>query len=196
MIVFNQASTIRQNRSHRSHSTFPADGNNESLALSSLGAGLPSHKPPKTRMPIAHFRLRWSRIVLVFRNTRICSNMHREHNGDAFGNVDVLSGAAVNTTATLTLTCSGGGGVGQTLCISIGVGSQGDATSRQLVGPSSNTLRYDLYSDSGRTQLWGSWETGYDTAGGERRAGGVGADQEERGLNAGVTHDASSSEVP
>lgn len=83
----------------------------------------------------------------------------------AFGNIDVLSGAAIDTTSTMTLTCSGGGGVGQSLCISIDVGSQGDATSRKLLGPSSNTLRYDLYSDSARTQLWGSWETGYDTKG-------------------------------
>jgi spore coat protein U-like protein len=28
-----------------------------------------------------------------------------------------------------------------------------------------NTARYDLYSNSSRTTLWGSWETGYDTAG-------------------------------
>ena len=34
-----------------------------------------------------------------------------------------------------------------------------------MTGPSSNTARYDLYSNSSRTTLWGSWETGYDTAG-------------------------------
>lgn len=83
----------------------------------------------------------------------------------AFGNVDVLPGTAVDTMSTMVLTCSGGGGVGQRLCISIGVGSAGDATSRKLNGPSSNTRRYDIYSDAARTQLWGSWQTGYDTAG-------------------------------
>jgi spore coat protein U-like protein len=83
----------------------------------------------------------------------------------AFGNVDVLAGTAVDTTSTLTVSCSGGAGTGQRLCISIGVGSAGDATSRKLTGPSGNTLRYDLYSNSSRTQLWGSWQTGYDSVG-------------------------------
>ena len=83
----------------------------------------------------------------------------------AFGNVDVLTGAAVDTTSTISVTCSGGAGTGQRICISLDVGSPGDPTSRQLLGPSSNKLRYDLYSNAGRTQLWGSWQTGYDTAG-------------------------------
>ena len=83
----------------------------------------------------------------------------------AFGNVNVLAAAAVDTTATLTVTCSGGTGGGQRICISIGAGSANDATSRQMTGPSSNKARFDLYSDAGRTTLWGSWQTGYDTAG-------------------------------
>jgi len=83
----------------------------------------------------------------------------------AFGNVNVLAGAVVDTTATLTVTCSGGTGGGQRICISIGAGSANDATSRQMTGPSSSKARFDLYSDSGRTTLWGSWQTGYDTAG-------------------------------
>jgi spore coat protein U-like protein len=83
----------------------------------------------------------------------------------SFGNVDVLPGAAVDITATITVSCSGGSGSGQRLCISIGAGSAGDATSRQLTGPGGATLRYDLYSNSSRTTLWGSWQTGYDTAG-------------------------------
>jgi spore coat protein U-like protein len=85
----------------------------------------------------------------------------------AFGSVSVLSGAAVDTTATLTVTCvngSGGAG-GQRICISIGAGSANDATSRQLTGPAASTARFDLYTDSGRTILWGSWQTGYDTPG-------------------------------
>jgi spore coat protein U-like protein len=85
----------------------------------------------------------------------------------AFGTVDVLSGNAVDGTATITLVCSGGSGSagGQRICISIGAGSANDATSRQLTGPSSNKARFDLYTDSARTTLWGSWQTGYDTAG-------------------------------
>jgi spore coat protein U-like protein len=83
----------------------------------------------------------------------------------AFGNINVLAGAAINTTSTVTVTCSGGTSAGQRVCISIGAGSASDATSRQLTGPSSQKTRYDLYTDSARTLLWGSWQTGYDTAG-------------------------------
>jgi spore coat protein U-like protein len=85
----------------------------------------------------------------------------------AFGSVNVLAGTAVDTTATLTVTCSGGSGGagGQRICISIGAGSASDSTSRKMTGPGSNTARFDLYSNSTRTQLWGSWQTGFDTAG-------------------------------
>ena len=83
----------------------------------------------------------------------------------AFGNVNVLGGAAVDTTATLTVTCSGGTGAGQRICISIGAGSANDATSRQMTGPGGNQARYDLYTNAARTILWGSWQTGYNTAG-------------------------------
>jgi spore coat protein U domain-containing protein, fimbrial subunit CupE1/2/3/6 len=83
----------------------------------------------------------------------------------AFGTINVLAGTAVDTTATVTVTCSGGTGSGQRVCVSIGCGSACDSTSRQMSGPSSTTARYDLYSNSARTTLWGSWQTGYDTAG-------------------------------
>jgi spore coat protein U-like protein len=83
----------------------------------------------------------------------------------AFGNVNVLAGAAVDITSTVTVTCSSGTSAGQRVCISIGAGSANDATSRQLTGPSSTKTRFDLYTNSTRTTLWGSWQTGYDTAG-------------------------------
>jgi spore coat protein U-like protein len=83
----------------------------------------------------------------------------------AFGSVNVLAGAAINTTTTVSVTCSGGTSAGQRVCISIGAGSANDATSRQLTGPSSTKTRFDLYTNSTRTTLWGSWQTGYDTAG-------------------------------
>src|SRR5919198_4310898 len=79
----------------------------------------------------------------------------------AFGSVDVLTGAAADTTATLSVSCSGGAAGGQRVCISLGAGSAGDSTSRILNGPSGATARYDLYSDASRTVKWGSWQTGY-----------------------------------
>lgn len=83
----------------------------------------------------------------------------------AFGNVNVLPGAAVDITSTITIVCSGGSSAGQRICISIGAGSANDATSRQMVGPASTRTRYDLYKNAARTQLWGSWVTGYNTSG-------------------------------
>ena len=83
----------------------------------------------------------------------------------AFGNVDVLSGGAVATTSTVTVHCTGLGSTGGRVCISIGAGSASDAISRNLIGPGGATARYDLYQDAAHTQLWGSWQTGYDTAG-------------------------------
>jgi spore coat protein U-like protein len=82
-----------------------------------------------------------------------------------FGNVNTLIGSAVDITATMTITCSGGSGNNRRVCISIGAGSASDATSRQMTGPGGSTARYDLYSNSARTTLWGSWETGFDSAG-------------------------------
>ncbi|MGB9369468.1 MAG: spore coat U domain-containing protein [Xanthobacteraceae bacterium] len=81
-----------------------------------------------------------------------------------FGSINTLTGTAVDTAATMTVTCSGGQNQGQRLCISIDAGSASDATSRKMTS-GANTARYDLYSNSSRTTLWGSWETGYDTAG-------------------------------
>lgn len=87
-----------------------------------------------------------------------------------FGTVNLSSGAAVDTTLTLTLTCGTKGK--ERNCLSHDGGSNVDGTSRRmLVG--GNYLRYQLYSDSGRTTVWGSHVTGYagggttiDTTGG------------------------------
>lgn len=83
----------------------------------------------------------------------------------AFGTVDVLPGAAVDITSTITVVCSGGSSQGQRICISIDAGSANDGTSRQLVGPAGARTRFDLYKNAARTQLWGSWVTGYNNEG-------------------------------
>jgi spore coat protein U-like protein len=83
----------------------------------------------------------------------------------AFGSVDVTPGTAVDTTATLQVTCSGSPPMGERLCINLGAAAADDATSRQMTGPSSATLRYDLYANAARTTLWGSWQDGYHSPG-------------------------------
>ena len=76
----------------------------------------------------------------------------------AFGNVDVSTGAAVDSTATLTLNCTGApSNKWVRNCVSIDGGSAWDATSRLMNGPSSPQLRFQLYSDAARTTAWGSW---------------------------------------
>ena len=76
----------------------------------------------------------------------------------AFGNVDVTTGGAVDSTATLTLSCSGApSNKTVRMCVDIDGGSASDATSRLMNGPGAPQLRYQLYSDAARTTVWGSW---------------------------------------
>lgn len=84
----------------------------------------------------------------------------------AFGSVNLLPGTAVDTTGTMTLNCTGGAPPNRVWrnCVSIGAGSAGDATSRILTS-GANSLRYNLYADAAHTIVWGSWQTGYATAG-------------------------------
>lgn len=82
----------------------------------------------------------------------------------SFGSVNVLPGTPIDVTATLTSTCSGGGGNGQRLCFSIGSGANFSGSQRQLSG-TGGTLNYDLYKDSTRSTLFGSWQTGFNASG-------------------------------
>lgn len=89
--------------------------------------------------------------------------------GINFGNINVLTGLAVDSTGTITIPCTtamSGPPAGQLWrnCVSIGVGSFGDATSRML-GSGANRLRYNLFADPGHTVIWGSWQTGYASLG-------------------------------
>ncbi len=83
-----------------------------------------------------------------------------------FGSVDVLPGTAVDITGSVAFNCTGfGNNELDRFCISIGSGANFSGSQRQLNGPSGAKLNYDLYTNSARTQLWGSWQTGFDTAG-------------------------------
>ncbi len=112
-----------------------------------------------------HASIRVSTLLLTIPTSALAQHCTVTMPTIAFGNVNVLAGTPVYTTSTVSVTCSGGSSAAQRVCISIGAGSASDSTSRQLAGPSSNLARYDLYSNSAHTQLWGSWQTGYDVAG-------------------------------
>lgn len=81
----------------------------------------------------------------------------------SFGNVDLTAGEAIDVTGTISVTCEGYGGDQPRLCMSIGMGAVGDSTTRKMQG--TGTLDYDLYSNAARTSVWGSWQTGYRSAG-------------------------------
>lgn len=81
----------------------------------------------------------------------------------SFGNVDLTAGTPIDVTGTITVTCSGFNNDPPRLCISIGMGTAGDSRTRKMQGV--GTLDYDLYTNAGRTSVWGSWQTGYGTAG-------------------------------
>jgi spore coat protein U-like protein len=85
----------------------------------------------------------------------------------SYGNVDVLSGAADNSTSTFTVTCTGKKSNTVRLCLEMSAGSPTDAGKRALSN-GSKFLDHEFYSDASRTQLWGSWGsavTAYGTGG-------------------------------
>ena len=74
----------------------------------------------------------------------------------SYGNTNVLSGAANNSTSSFTITCTGSKNTTVRLCIEMSAGSPTDAGKRALSN-GTNFLDHEFYSDSSRTQVWGSW---------------------------------------
>lgn len=75
-----------------------------------------------------------------------------------FGAPNLLSTSPVDVMGTMTITCTAIPILTVIkLCPSINEGSGGvNGSARLMTGPSGNTLSYQLYQDSGRTQAWGS----------------------------------------
>lgn len=77
----------------------------------------------------------------------------------SFGAVDTLSGGPVNSTGTINVSCSGELLTMRRIliCPGIGAGSGGasSAAARQMLN-GAYSLNYQLYSDSGRSVIWGS----------------------------------------
>jgi spore coat protein U-like protein len=86
-----------------------------------------------------------------------------------YGAVNVLAGSAVTTSSTFTMTCSGCVlGCTVNARIQFNQGSPNGNTSIRHMGNGANTAQHELYSDSGLTQVWGSWgygTTAYGTTG-------------------------------
>jgi len=75
----------------------------------------------------------------------------------AFGSVDVTANAAVDTTATVSITCSGLALLVVHVCVNLGAGSGGATNAaNRFMASGANQLRYSMYSDPARTNVWGS----------------------------------------
>ena len=74
----------------------------------------------------------------------------------AFGSINVLTGASVNSTANIGISCKlGGGGRSAYVCLNLDGGTVTSTTNRALVH-GSNKLLVELYSDANRTVVFGS----------------------------------------
>jgi spore coat protein U domain-containing protein, fimbrial subunit CupE1/2/3/6 len=73
--------------------------------------------------------------------------------GVAFGSYNALAGQSANTAGTISVTCMGNPGDSAAYTIAIASGS-GSFTAREMAS-GANNLAYNLYRDSGCTQLWG-----------------------------------------
>ncbi|WP_348760701.1 spore coat U domain-containing protein [uncultured Salinisphaera sp.] len=84
----------------------------------------------------------------------------------AFGNYDPLAGTAVNQTSTVNVKCT----LSTPYTVALNTGANaGNATafsSRAMRGPADNLLKYQLYTDSARTAIWGDGTNGTQTISG------------------------------
>jgi spore coat protein U-like protein len=80
-----------------------------------------------------------------------------------FGSVDLLAGGAITATGSVHIACTAIGLAGVSVCPYLGMGTGGqDSSGRFLQGPTS--LRYQLYRDSGHSQVWGDPSVGFGGA--------------------------------
>jgi spore coat protein U-like protein len=75
----------------------------------------------------------------------------------SYGNVNVLSGAASDSTSSFTVTCSGNRNATVRLCIEMGAGESATDGGKRALSSGSKFLDHEFYSDAARTKLWGSW---------------------------------------
>ena len=78
----------------------------------------------------------------------------------AFGSVDTISASAVDGTGGVNIVCTNGSS--WTASANAGTGSGATLGTRRMTS-GSNTLAYSLYTDSGRTTVWGDGSTGTST---------------------------------
>jgi spore coat protein U-like protein len=85
----------------------------------------------------------------------------------AYGTADVLPNQAIDTTSTLEISCTGPTNQTARVCANMGrMTPTPGALSRRMADGTSNYLNHELYSNTARTQVWGSWAgAGYASGG-------------------------------
>lgn len=81
----------------------------------------------------------------------------------AFGGYDPASSTAKDGASSLTVTCTTG--TGYTVSLDEGIGSGATIAQRKMNDGGTNNMNYALYSDAGRSTLWGE-TIGVDTVAG------------------------------
>src|SRR5215813_5503486 len=81
-----------------------------------------------------------------------------------FGTVDLTLNTTIDSTATLSANCTGDAGTVVRVCPNINAGSGGTTTgSPRVMLSGSDKLNFDLYQDSARTVVWGSYLWAYSS---------------------------------
>ena len=76
----------------------------------------------------------------------------------SYGNVDILSGGATDTTGSFVISCTGTANRVIRLCVDISYGdSVNQAGAVRALTDGTNYLVHDIYSDAARTAQWGAW---------------------------------------
>ncbi|PQZ25316.1 Csu type fimbrial protein [Ochrobactrum vermis] len=78
-----------------------------------------------------------------------------------FGQIDTLGGAQTTSTATLSVSCTGTPLARILICPNLGSGTGGATASSRQMSSGTNTLNYQLFADSARSLVWGSYNWPY-----------------------------------
>lgn len=79
--------------------------------------------------------------------------------GPSFGTYTSTASLPLDTTGSITYRCDAQPQL-STITIDLSAGSSGSYSTRQLQGPSGNTLGYNLYQDATRLLIWGDGSLG------------------------------------
>lgn len=79
-----------------------------------------------------------------------------------FGTINVIQNTAVDATGTLNISCTGNKNTTVRVCPNIGEGTGGSISGNpRLLASGANSLSYNLYQNSARTTVWGSYLWSY-----------------------------------